>query len=119
MESILPQSPIGKAIAYSLKRWDKLIRYIEHGDVEIDNNLIENSIRPLALGRKNYLFAGSQESAQRVAMIYSSFAICKLHKVNPYEWLHDILLKIKDHPINRIAELLPQNWMPVQNMVLA
>lgn len=110
MSNILPQSPIGKAIAYTLTRWTKLQKYIDHGEVEIDNNLIENSIRPLALGKKNFLFAGSHESAQRAAMIYSLFGTCKIININPYEWLKDILSRIKDHPINRISELLPHNW---------
>ncbi|MBV6472820.1 MAG: hypothetical protein JPMHGGIA_01081 [Saprospiraceae bacterium] len=94
----------------TIKRWDKLLAYIYHGEGEIDNNLIENSIRPLALGRKNYLFAGSDDSAQRAAMVYSLFATCQLHDINPYDWLTDVFHRIKDHPINRIAELLPQNW---------
>ena len=114
MSNILPQSPIGKAIAYTLTRWIKLQKYIDHGEVEIDNNLIENSIRPLALGRKNFLFAGSHESAQRAAMIYSLFGTCKIKNINPYEWLRDILSRIKDHPINRISELLPHNWNSIR-----
>lgn len=87
--------------------------------VEIGNNLIENSIRPLALVRKNYLIAGSQESAQRAAIIYSLFTTCKLHNINPYKWLIEILQRIKDHPINHITELLPHNWVPAKSMVLA
>jgi transposase len=110
VESILPSNAIGRAFGYTIKRWDKLLAYTFHGEVEIDNNLIENSIRPLALGRKNYLFAGSHESAQRAAMVYSLFATCKLHSINPFEWLTDVFHRIKDHPINRISELLPQNW---------
>ncbi len=110
VDSILPASAIGKAFGYAIKRWDKLQAYTVHGEVEIDNNLIENAIRPLALGRKNYLFAGSDESAQRSAMVYSLFATCKLHDINPYDWLTDVFHRIKDHPINRISELLPQNW---------
>lgn len=110
VESILPASAIGKAFGYTIKRWDKLLAYAFHGEVEIDNNLIENAIRPLALGRKNYLFAGSDESAERAAIVYSLFATCKLHGINPYEWLTDVFHRIKDHPINRISELLPQNW---------
>jgi transposase len=109
-ESILPASAIGKAFEYVIKRWSKLIAYTLHGEVEIDNNLVENTIRPLALGRKNYLFAGSHESAQRSAIVYSFLGTCKLHDINPYDWLTDVLHRIKDHPINRIAELLPQNW---------
>ena len=69
MSNILPQSPVGKAIAYSLSRCDRLRKYVDHGEIEIDNNLIENSIRPLALGRENFLFAGSHESAHRAAML--------------------------------------------------
>ena len=110
VESILPASAIGKAFGYTIKRWDKLLRYTFHGEVEIDNNLVENSIRPLALGRNNYMFAGSHESAQRAAIAYSLFATCKLHGINPYEWSTDVFHRIKDHPINRISELLPQNW---------
>ncbi|MBK8298588.1 MAG: IS66 family transposase [Saprospiraceae bacterium] len=109
-ELILPASAIGKAFGYTIKRWDKLVAYTIHGEVEIDNNLVENSIRPLELGRKNYLFAGSHESAQRSAVVYSLLGTCKLHSINPYVWLTDVYQRIKDHPINRIAELLPQNW---------
>jgi transposase len=74
---MLPRSPIGEAIAYSLARWEKLAYYASDGEVEIDNNLVENAIRPVALGRKNYLFAGSYEAAKSAAMVYSLFATCK------------------------------------------
>ena len=76
----------------------------------IDNNLIENSIRPIAIGRKNWLFAGSHEAAQRSAMLYSLFATCRLHNIEPTQWLTEVLAKIKEHPINTIKELLPQNY---------
>ncbi len=112
VDYILPDMAIGKAFSYAIKRWDKLSDYVNQGEVEIDNNLVENSIRPLALGRKNYLFAGSEESAQRAAIMYTLFGICILHNINPYDWLTVILSKIKNHPINRISELLPQNWSP-------
>lgn len=111
VNSILPTSTIGKAFAYTLKRWGKLTKYVELGQVEIDNNLVENVIRPIALGRKNYLFAGSHESAQRAAMIYSLLGTCKINNINPMEWLHDIFLRINDHPINQIDDLLPHNWI--------
>jgi len=78
--------------------------------LEIDNNLVENAIRPVALGRKNYLFAGSHEGAKRAAMIYTLVAIARLHQVEPFAYLNDILKRLPDHPINKIAELLPQNW---------
>jgi transposase len=111
--NILPSTALGKAIAYTLKFWPNLIRYVDYGFVEIDNNLIENSIRPIALGRKNYLFAGSHDSAQRSAMMYSLFGTCILNGVNPTEWLLDVFNRIKDHPINKIHELLPYNWKPL------
>ena len=73
----LPKSPIGKAVTYCLPRWDNLINYLHDGSLEIDNNLAENAIRPIALGRKNYLFAGSHRGAERAAMFYSFFGTCK------------------------------------------
>lgn len=102
-----PKSPIGKAFAYCLERWERLTIYTSDGRLNIDNNPVENSIRPVALGRKNYLFAGSHEAAQRSAMLYSLLGTCKLHGINPFEWLRDTLQTINDHPINRIHELLP------------
>ncbi|MBK7099793.1 MAG: transposase [Sphingobacteriales bacterium] len=83
----MTQSPFGKAIAYTLTRWQKLCVYTTDGILQIDNNLIENAIRPVALGRKNYLFAGSHERAQDAAMLYSLFATCRLHNINPEHWL--------------------------------
>ena len=67
------------------------------------------------IGRKNYLFAGSHKAAQRAAMFYSLLATCKNHLINPYEWLTDVLNRINEHPINKIEELLPQNWKPTQS----
>ena len=113
IKNILPKSTLGEAIGYTLKRWKQLSLYIHHGEVEIDNNLLENDIRPIALGRKNYLFAGSHDSAQRAALIYSFFATCKMHGINPSDWLLDVLLRIKEHHINKLDELLPQNWKPL------
>ena len=104
---VLPQSAIGKAIAYTLKLWPRLIRYVEDGRFHIDNNLIENSIRPIALGRKNYLFAGSHDAAQNAAMIYSLLATCKVNNVEPFKWLENVLTVISDHPANQLHKLLP------------
>ncbi len=104
---VLPKSPMGKAIEYTLSRIEALKVYASNGKLKIDNNLIENAIRPVALGRKNYLFAGSHEAAQNAAMFYSLFATCKTQGINPYEWLAETLKKIAAHPINRIEELLP------------
>lgn len=106
----LPKSPWGQAVAYSLARWAKLIRYTEDGRIEIDNNLVENAIRPIALGRRNYLFSGSHEAAQRAAVIYSLLATCKKHEVNPETWLGDVLGRIASYPMKRVHELLPHHW---------
>ncbi len=105
-----PQSAIGKAISYTINIWHNLERYLDDGRYEIDNNMIENKIRPLALGRKNYLFAGSHKAAQRAAMMYSFFATCKTNEVEPFEWLHDVLERIPDHKASKLSELLPSNW---------
>lgn len=107
---VTPKSPIGKAISYSLSRWEKLCMYTVDGGLEIDNNLVENAIRPNALGRKNYLFAGSHQAAQRSAMLYSLLGTCKMHGINPFVWLRDILCRIPEYPINRIHDLLPHHW---------
>jgi hypothetical protein len=107
---VLPKSTIGKAFAYSLNLWDKLSSYTQDGKYLIDNNLIENAIRPLALSRKNYLFAGSHNAAQHAAMMYSFFATCKINEVNPYLWLHDVFKRLPEHKANKLEELLPQNW---------
>ena len=106
----LPKSSIGKALGYSIERWEKLSRYTENGILSIDNNAVENSIRPVALGRKNYLFAGSHEAAKRSGMLYSLLGTCKMHGIEPYSWLKDVLQTIADHPINKISELLPHRW---------
>lgn len=105
----LPKSAIGMAIEYTLNLWPRLLRYLVDGKYEIDNNLIENSIRPVALGRKNYLFAGSHEAAQRAAIMYSFFATCKINNIEPAEWMTKMFTKIPDHSIQRLEELLPQN----------
>ena len=74
------------------------------------DNLVENAIRPSTLGRKNHLFAGSHDAAQRAAMFYSFFGTCRRNNINPYEWLKDVLDRIQDHKANKLDELLPQNW---------
>jgi len=103
----LPKSAIGGAIAYTLNLWSRLERYIEDGRFHIDNNLIENSIRPVALGRKNYLFAGSHQAAQHAAIIYSILGTCKINGVEPFSYLSKILVAIPDHKANQLHTLLP------------
>ena len=107
---VLPKSVIGKALGYSITRWDALSLYTTKGKLNIDNNPVENALRPVAIGRKNYLFAGSHEAAQRSAMLYSLLGTCKLHNVNPFIWLKNVLSRIATHPINKVNELLPHNW---------
>jgi transposase len=109
INTTLPKSKIGEAMAYTIKLWPRLIRYIEDGRYEIDNNLIENSIRPVALGRKNYLFAGSHQGAMHAAMMYSFVGTCKFHGINPFLWLRKVLAIIPDHHANKLSELLPGN----------
>lgn len=112
---VLPSSAMGKAIFYSLSRWDKLSLYATTDFLSIDNNPVENSIRPVAVGRKNYLFAGSHAAAGRSAIFYSMLATCKNYQVNPTEWMQDVLTRIASYPINKIQELLPQNWKSIQS----
>lgn len=112
ISQVLPQSTIGKAIGYALTRWEKLMKYTHDSILQIDNNLIENQIRPVAVGRKNYLFCGSHESAQRAAIIYSLLGTCKLNNINPHEWLLDVLQKLSTRKANNIDDLLPHNWNP-------
>ena len=105
----LPKSKIGKALGYSIERWNELSIYATDVKLNIDNNPVEKSIRPVAIGRKNYLFAGPQEVAQRSAMLYSLLGTCKLNGINPSIWQRETLRRIATHPINKIEELLHQN----------
>ena len=93
----LPQSPMGQAISYALNQWPTLERFLEHGEVEIDNNLVENAIRPTAIGKKNWLFFGSEEAGQRSAVIYTLIENCRMHGVEPYTYLKDVLERCKRH----------------------
>lgn len=104
---VTPSSAIGKAISYSLPRWERLMLYAHDGRLEIDNNLVENAIRPIAIGRKNYLFAGSHQSAQNAAMFYSLLGTCKLKGIEPFSWLKNIFEILPDYKANKLGELLP------------
>jgi transposase len=110
LTQVLPKSAIGQAIIYMTNQLPGLKRYLENGAWEIDNNLAENSIRPIALGRKNYMFAGSHEGAQRAAMMYSFLGTCKKNDVEPFAWLTDVLTKLPDTKKSELDSLLPQNW---------
>lgn len=107
---ILPKSKLGKAILYTGNIYPRLARYVTVGDYKIDNNGIENAIRPVALGRKNYLYCGNDASAERTAIIYSIAATCKKCGVNPTKYLTDVLLRIDDTKISQLESLLPNNW---------
>ena len=109
---ILPSSPLGKAIRYALPLWAGLTRYAETGNgmVEIDNNLVENGIRPVAIGRKNWMFIGHPNAGQMSAIIYTIVENCRMWDIDPMEYLRDVLPRIMDHPASRIRELLPRQW---------
>jgi hypothetical protein len=115
---VLPKSAIGKALEYALIRWKELSLYASNGLLHLDNNPVENSIRPVALGRKNYLFAGSHDAAQRAAQFYSLFATCKLHSVNPYDWLKYVLDNLIHYKPSILIELLPQHVKNIQKDTL-
>ena len=110
----VPSDPIRKAVEYTLSRWDRLVIYAQTHHLEPDNNKVENSIRPVAIGRKNYLFAGSHDAAQRSAVFYSLLGTCKAHGLEPFAWLRDVLGRLPYHPQSRIKELLPQYYKPLE-----
>ena len=110
---VLPSSKIGKAMSYTYGIYQRLVRYVLDGRYRIDNNLAENAVRPLALGRKNYLFCSNHQSAERTAMIYSLLGTCKIYGVNSTLWLTDVLNRIQDHSIQELENLLPGKWKPL------
>jgi transposase len=103
------RSDIAGAIRYALSRWPALTRYLDDGTLAIDNNAVERAIRPLVLGRKNWLFAGSDAGGERAAAIYSMIETAKLNGLDPEAYLQSVLHRIADYPVNRVAELLPWN----------
>jgi transposase len=111
---VLPKSPEGRAVRYTLKNWTALTRYCEDGDLQIDNNATERAIRGVAVGRNNWVFFGSDEGGKTAAVLRSFVASCQRVGIDPFVWLKDILSRIADHPITRIAELLPHNWVSAQ-----
>ena len=106
-------SGLAKAIDYVLRRWSALTRYLDDGRYLIDNNPAENAIRPIALGRKNWLFTGSEAAGKRAASIMSLIATARNNGHEPYAYLKDVFTRLPTQPNSRIAELLPHRWQPV------
>jgi transposase len=112
---VLPKSPIGEAIGYALNHWNALIRPLEAGFLEIDNGGSERAMKPVALGRKNWLFAGSDEGGKTAATLMSLCTTCKELGIDPFAYLRDVLDRVSTHPNSRIEELLPDRWKPAQS----
>jgi transposase len=109
----LPSEPLRKAIDYALNQRQALSRYLDDGRLKPDNNTSENAIRPLALGRKNWLFAGSERGARAAALFLGLVQSCKVCEVNPWEYFDDLLRRVMSHPVHRLRELLPDKWQPL------
>ena len=111
--AVLPKSPMGEAITYALNQWKALSVYTTDGDLAIDNNVSENALRRIAVGRKNWLFCGSDNGGRAAAILFSLIASCQRHHVDPFAYLRDVLTRIAAHPHHRLAELLPNRWKPL------
>ena len=107
---VLPQSPLGKAIGYAQNQWERLERFLDDGRIEIDNNAAERALRPIAVGRKNWLFAGSERGGRAAATFFTVLESSRRNGLNPYDYLKDVLTRLPSHPINRIDDLLPDRW---------
>ena len=108
--TVLPKSPLGDAVRYLTNQWDALQRFVDDGRLSIDNNRAENQLRVVAVGRKNWLFAGSMAGAHRAAVLYSLVQSCKLVDVSPFAYLKDVLLRVATHPHRNLAQLTPKGW---------
>ncbi|MBV8819575.1 MAG: IS66 family transposase [Acidobacteriaceae bacterium] len=116
---VLPKSPAARAVRYALNQWGALTRFLEDGDLEIDNGATERANRGIAIGRGNWTFFGSDRGGKTAAVLLSFIATCKRNAVEPLAWFRDVLSRIATHPVNRIAELLPHNWKPLAAAVQA
>jgi transposase len=115
----LPQGLLGQAIDYALKRWEALTRFVEDGVLEIDNNLIENLIRPSAIGKKNWLFIGHPEAGERSAVIYTLLGSCRRHTINPFDYLKDLFTRLPAAKITQIKEFTPAAWAKAREKAVA
>lgn len=107
---VLPKSPMGQAIAYARNNWDALGRYTSDGDLAIDNNAAERALRAVVTGRKNWLFAGSDNGGRTAAVLYSFTSTCQRHKIDSFAYLREVFTRLPTHPVERLAELLPDHW---------
>lgn len=112
-DRVLPKSPLGDAVNYTLNNWQALNGYVDNGMLSIDNNAAERLIKPIKIGVKNYLFAGSDQGARNAAIFYSLIETCKLHQINPYDYLRDVLIRLPTQLNSQLDELLPWNWKPL------
>jgi hypothetical protein len=110
---------VAKAMDYMLKRWHAFSRFLDDGRICLTNNAAERALRGIALGRKSWLFAGSDRGGERAAAIYTLIVTAKLNDVDPRAWLADVLARIADHPVQRLRELLAWNWLPAEAHQLA
>jgi transposase len=113
-KQVLPKSPIGEAITYALNQWQALLRYTTRGFLEIDNNAAERALRAVAVGRKNYLFFGSDVGGTTAAVLYSLVQSCKRQEIEPWRYLRDVLERVPNCPVERLEELLPASWAAAQ-----
>ncbi len=107
---VLPKAPIAEAIGYARNQWGALTRFLEDARLKLDNNIAERQLRRVAVGRKNWLFAGSDNGAERACVLYSLLATCKLHAVNPFDYLRDVIIRVGSHPARDVLDLSPKAW---------
>ena len=112
-QEVLPKSPSGTAVRYALNQWEALTRFLEDGELEIDNGATERANRDIALGRGNWTFFGSDHGGKTAAVLRSFIATCKRCGVEPFAWFYDVLSRIPEHSMTRLSELLPHNWKPL------
>jgi hypothetical protein len=112
--AVLPKSPIGQAIAYARRQWAALVRFTEHAFLNIDNNASERALRAVAVGRKNWLFAGSDTGGRTAAVLYTMTQTCKQHRIDPFAYLQDVLTRLPALTTERLPELVPQAWAEAQ-----
>jgi transposase len=111
---VLPKSPMGQAIGYALNQWEALCVYTTDGDLEIDNNKSENALRRIALGRKNWIFLGSDNGGRTAAILFSLIATCQRHKVDAFAYLRDVLTRLAPTSVSQLDQFLPDRWQAAQ-----